>query len=83
MKANRTILILISCIIFQATYAQIKATVADSVKVKPKDATQATAKVNEALKQYLPFKDTTSFMLAKKGFIAPVPSTVLKTDMLL
>ena len=52
----------------------------DSTSVEPKNATVFTIESNLALKDYLSFSDTTSFYLAQKGFIAPIPSTVIKKD---
>ncbi|WP_243247332.1 alkyl/aryl-sulfatase [Pseudomonas maioricensis] len=45
---------------------------------KPKPASVATKEANDALLKELPFNDKTSFELAHKGFIAPLPSTVIK-----
>jgi alkyl sulfatase BDS1-like metallo-beta-lactamase superfamily hydrolase len=45
---------------------------------KPKPASEATKAANNALLNELPFNDKTSFELAHKGFIAPLPSTVIK-----
>ncbi|MNF44056.1 Metallo-beta-lactamase superfamily protein [compost metagenome] len=45
---------------------------------KPKPASEATKAANNALLQELPFNDKTSFELAHKGFIAPLPTGVLK-----
>ena len=45
---------------------------------KPKPASEATKAANNALLKELPFNDKTSFELAHKGFIAPLPSTVIK-----
>lgn len=45
---------------------------------KPKPAAAATKAANDALLKELPFNDKTSFELAHKGFIAPLPSTVIK-----
>lgn len=45
---------------------------------KPKPAVAATKAANDALLKELPFNDKTSFELAHKGFIAPLPSTVIK-----
>jgi alkyl sulfatase BDS1-like metallo-beta-lactamase superfamily hydrolase len=42
------------------------------------EATAATAQANTAVLQALPFNDTTSFALARRGFMAAIPSTVLK-----
>jgi alkyl sulfatase BDS1-like metallo-beta-lactamase superfamily hydrolase len=45
---------------------------------KPKPASEATKAANNALLKELPFTDKTSFELAHKGFIAPLPSAVIK-----
>lgn len=45
---------------------------------QPKPATEATKAANNALLKELPFNDKTSFELAHKGFIAPLPSEVIK-----
>jgi alkyl sulfatase BDS1-like metallo-beta-lactamase superfamily hydrolase len=45
---------------------------------KPKPASEATKAANNALLKELPFSDKTSFELAHKGFIAPLPSAVIK-----
>lgn len=45
---------------------------------QPKAATEATKAANNALLKELPFNDKTSFELAHKGFIAPLPSEVIK-----
>lgn len=45
---------------------------------KPKPASVATREANDALLKELPFDDKTSFELAHKGFIAPLPSAVIK-----
>lgn len=45
---------------------------------KPKPASVATKEANDALLKELPFDDKTSFELAHKGFIAPLPSAVIK-----
>jgi alkyl sulfatase BDS1-like metallo-beta-lactamase superfamily hydrolase len=45
---------------------------------KPKPASEATKAANSALLKELPFSDKTSFELAHKGFIAPLPSAVIK-----
>lgn len=47
-------------------------------QVQPKDATAATKQANNALYQKLPFADKTDFTNAHKGFIAPLPSAVIK-----
>jgi alkyl sulfatase BDS1-like metallo-beta-lactamase superfamily hydrolase len=44
----------------------------------PKDATAATKAANDRLLKELPFDDVQSFKDAHKGFIAPLPSTVVK-----
>ncbi|WP_394558575.1 alkyl/aryl-sulfatase [Aquipseudomonas alcaligenes] len=44
----------------------------------PKPATAATKAANDALLKELPFADQTSFELAHKGFIAPLPSEPIK-----
>ncbi|CAB3882465.1 hypothetical protein LMG26684_03655 [Achromobacter mucicolens] len=46
----------------------------------PKPAEQATKDANAALLQELPFSDKTSFELAHKGFIAPLPSGMIKGE---
>ncbi|MGC4012694.1 MAG: alkyl sulfatase dimerization domain-containing protein [Pseudomonas sp.] len=46
----------------------------------PKPATDATKAANDALLQELPFSDKTSFELAHKGFIAPLPSEPIKGE---
>ncbi|CDF83627.1 hypothetical protein PKB_2280 [Pseudomonas knackmussii B13] len=46
----------------------------------PKPATDATKAANDALLQELPFNDKTSFELAHKGFIAPLPSDPIKGE---
>lgn len=43
-----------------------------------KPATDATKAANDALLKELPFNDKTSFELAHKGFIAPLPSEPIK-----
>ena len=42
------------------------------------DATPATREANQALYRKLPFADKTDFNNAHQGFIAPLPSTMLK-----
>nr|WP_236585721.1 alkyl sulfatase dimerization domain-containing protein [Bordetella pseudohinzii] len=44
----------------------------------PKSAEAATKEANAALLKELPFADKTSFELAHKGFIAPLPATQIK-----
>ena len=46
----------------------------------PKPATDATKAANDALLQELPFNDKTSFELAHKGFIAPLPTEPIKGE---
>jgi len=48
--------------------------------IQPTDATQNTIKMKNALKDYLPFDDTVSFINARKGFIAPLPDIVIRDD---
>jgi len=43
-----------------------------------RDATEATKQSNAALLRQLPFQDTTDFQNAKRGFIAALPSEVIK-----
>lgn len=45
---------------------------------KPKPATSATKQANAALLKTLPFSDKSSFELAHKGFVAPLPQTMIK-----
>ncbi|WP_256672095.1 MBL fold metallo-hydrolase, partial [Pseudomonas sp. SG-MS2] len=45
---------------------------------KAKPATAATKEANDALLKELPFNDKTSFELAHKGFIAPLPKEPIK-----
>jgi alkyl sulfatase BDS1-like metallo-beta-lactamase superfamily hydrolase len=45
---------------------------------KPKPATESTKAANAALMTELPFNDKTSFELAHKGFIAPLPKEPIK-----
>ena len=42
------------------------------------DATAATKAANDALLDYLPFKDKQAFEDAHKGFVAPLPQAVIK-----
>ncbi|WP_256659092.1 MBL fold metallo-hydrolase [Pseudomonas sp. Leaf58] len=44
----------------------------------PKPATDATKAANDALLKELPFNDKTSFELAHKGFVAPLPTEPIK-----
>lgn len=48
-----------------------------------KDATAQTKSANDALYGQLPFTDKTDFMNAHKGFIAPLPSELIKGKHLL
>lgn len=43
-----------------------------------KDATDATKAANAALLKQLPFKDTSDFNDANKGFVAPLPADLIK-----
>ena len=43
-----------------------------------KDATAATKAANQALLTTLPFSDKTDFDDANKGFIAPLPTALIK-----
>lgn len=45
---------------------------------KPKPASDATKRANDALLQELPFADKTAFEQAHKGFIAPLPGALIK-----
>ncbi|HEY8567745.1 hypothetical protein [Microbulbifer sp.] len=45
---------------------------------KPKPASDATKSANSALLKALPFADKTSFEQAHKGFIAPLPTAMIK-----
>jgi alkyl sulfatase BDS1-like metallo-beta-lactamase superfamily hydrolase len=45
-----------------------------------KDATDATKTVNAKLLQELPFKDKSDFDAAHKGFVAPLPTEMIKTS---
>lgn len=70
------ILALASSWVATATHAQPPAAAAN----EPKPATAATKAANAALHNTLPFGDRTAFELAHKGFIAPLPGTVLKSE---
>lgn len=48
--------------------------------VSPKDATDTTQKANDALYNQLPFSDNTDFTNAHKGFIAALPTDVIKGE---
>jgi len=65
----------ILCLVAAITMAN-PAVAADAEKPKP--ASEATKAANNALLKELPFSDKTSFELAHKGFIAPLPSAVIK-----
>ncbi|WP_305955353.1 alkyl/aryl-sulfatase [Pseudomonas sp. H9] len=54
------------------------ATAAVAATEQAKPASAATKQANDALLKELPFTDKTSFELAHKGFIAPLPSEVIK-----
>jgi alkyl sulfatase BDS1-like metallo-beta-lactamase superfamily hydrolase len=45
-----------------------------------KDATDATKQANSALLNQLPFADTTDFDNAHKGFVAPLPSDMIRGE---
>ena len=64
------------CSLVAAIALATQAVAADAEKPKP--ASEATKAANNALLKELPFNDKTSFELAHKGFIAPLPSTVIK-----
>ncbi len=49
-------------------------------QVAPKDALAATKQANDALYNQLPFSDNTDFTNAHKGFIAAIPSDVIKGE---
>lgn len=51
-----------------------------SLAAGPKEPTQATRAVNSAVAGQLPFKDTSSFEDAKRGFIAPLSEEIIKTQ---
>ncbi|MEP5230969.1 MAG: alkyl sulfatase dimerization domain-containing protein [Alloalcanivorax sp.] len=59
---------------------QKKSDKAPAEKEGPKPAEAATKESNQALKDYLPFSDNTSFELANKGFIAPLPQAMIKGE---
>ena len=48
--------------------------------ITPKDATETTQKANDALYNQLPFSDNTDFTNAHKGFIAALPTEVIKGE---
>ncbi|EIV6184869.1 MBL fold metallo-hydrolase, partial [Klebsiella aerogenes] len=49
-------------------------------EVAAKEATAATKQVNDALYNQLPFSDNTDFTNAHKGFIAALPTEVIKGE---
>lgn len=55
-------------------------TLGTGVAQEPKGATDSTKAANAKLLQELPFDDNTSFELAHKGFIAPLPSAEVKGE---
>ncbi len=55
-------------------------TVPSWAEVAPKDAASATKQANDALYDQLPFSDNTDFANAHKGFIAPLPTEVIKGE---
>ena len=52
----------------------------EAAKEGPKAAEATTRKNNDALLDTLPFSDNTSFELAHKGFIAPLPKEMIKGE---
>lgn len=48
--------------------------------ISQKDATDTTKKANDALYNQLPFSDNTDFTNAHKGFIAALPTDVIKGE---
>ena len=48
--------------------------------IQPNDATQQTIKIHNAVKDYLPFDDTVSFINARKGFMAPLPNIIITDE---
>ena len=46
----------------------------------PKEATASTKQANDALYNQLPFSDNTDFTNAHKGFIAAIPTDVIKGE---
>ncbi len=47
---------------------------------EPKDATPDTKRANDHVRQTLPFADKQSFAEARRGFIAPLPQDVIRTE---
>ncbi|WP_105903100.1 alkyl/aryl-sulfatase [Vibrio gangliei] len=54
--------------------------IANTVTVAPKEATTATQQANNKLYSTLPFSDKTDFENAHKGFIAPLPKSIIKGE---
>ncbi|WP_339516370.1 alkyl/aryl-sulfatase [Pseudomonas sp. RL_15y_Pfl2_60] len=54
------------------------AVIATSAFAAPNEATDATKKANDAIANYLPFTNKQDFEDAKRGFIADLPSSVIK-----
>ncbi len=65
-------------IVCAAAAASMALSLCAHAQEQPKPATDATKAANAKLLQELPFNDKTSFDLAHKGFIAPLPQDVLK-----
>ncbi len=51
-----------------------------STNTAQKEATEFTKKANNALKNYLPFKDSTDYKNARRGFITTLDEGVIKDD---
>ncbi|CAI2476823.1 Uncharacterised protein [Serratia proteamaculans] len=49
-------------------------------EVAPKEAASATKQANDALYDQLPFSDNTDFANAHKGFIAALPTEIIKGE---
>jgi alkyl sulfatase BDS1-like metallo-beta-lactamase superfamily hydrolase len=62
-------LLTLASLFFAKAYAQ----------VAPKDATELTKQMNEAVYGQLPFSDTQDFVDAKRGLIAPLPGGIIKS----
>ncbi len=74
---KKVTIFIIAIALFQISFGQ------DTIKVvektfQPNEATENTVKINNAVKDYLPFNDTVSFSNARKGFIAPLPNVILR-----
>lgn len=54
------------------------AVIATSAFAAPNEATDATKKANDAIANYLPFTNKQDFEDARRGFIADLPSSVIK-----